>query len=65
MGVVGSGAVIRRVFRGGGGRETGNNFIKVDFRPSVDEPATLRGRYRLRLETCGRRAGAAVLSASF
>ena len=21
---------------GGGGRETGNNFIKVDFRPSVD-----------------------------
>ena len=42
----------------------GNSFIKVHFRPSVDEPVTLRGRHRLRLETCGRRAGAAVLSAS-
>ena len=47
---------------GGGGN--GNSFIKVHFRPSVDEPATLRGRHRLRLETCRRSVGAAVPSAS-
>ena len=34
---------------GGGGN--GNSFIKVHFRPSADEPATLRGRHWLRLET--------------